>query len=120
MKVNPFVWTSTTILTKEMRDDFYKSIIWQDKRVVILERDEYLCQECMDKDHEPVPANTVHHVVHLKDDPSLALVDANLISVCFDCHNELHPEKGFGQKKEKKISNRIKTFEVNKNPKITW
>ncbi|WP_018934569.1 HNH endonuclease [Gracilibacillus lacisalsi] len=119
MKVNPFLWTSTTSLTKAMRDAFYKSFIWQKKRETILERDEYLCQVCMEYD-DPIPADTVHHIVHLRDDPTLALVDTNLISVCFDCHNDLHPEKGFGQKKEKKISRKIKTFEVNENPEQTW
>lgn len=119
MKVNPFAWTSTTSLTKAMRDAFYKSYTWQQKRSTILERDEYLCQVCLDRD-DPIPADTVHHIVHLRDDPSLALVDTNLISVCFDCHNDLHPEKGFGQKKEKKNSNKIKVFEVNQNPAQTW
>jgi len=35
----------------------------------------------------------VHHIKHLKDFPELALVDSNLESLCFTCHNEEHPEK---------------------------
>ena len=102
-----------------MADAFYKTHLWQKKRGTILERDGYLCQVCLEDD-EPVPADTVHHIVHLKDDPSLALIDSNLKSVCFDCHNELHPENGFGQKKEKEVSSKIKVFEVNKNPDNAW
>ncbi|WP_338131626.1 HNH endonuclease signature motif containing protein [Amphibacillus jilinensis] len=102
-----------------MRNVFYKSWMWQKKRDTVLERDGYLCQVCLRAD-EPVPADTVHHIVHLKDNPSLALVDTNLISVCFPCHNDLHPEKGFGMKNEKKFSNKIKVFEVNQNPEQPW
>ncbi len=102
-----------------MRDAFYKSHPWEKCRGTILERDGYLCQNCLG-DGEPVPADTVHHIIHLKDDPSRALDEDNLISVCFDCHNEFHPEKGFGKKKKKKISNKIKVFEVNQNPENAW
>ncbi|WP_277679557.1 HNH endonuclease [Gracilibacillus dipsosauri] len=118
MKVNPFLWTSTTILTKAIRDAFYKSGIWQEKRTAILDRDEYLCQVCLEN-NDPIPADTVHHIVHLKDNPSLALVDDNLLSVCFDCHNVLHPEKGFGMKKKIK-KRKIKVSQVNENPVKTW
>lgn len=39
-------------------------------------------------------ATTVHHIKHLDEHPELALVDSNLISLCADCHNKAHPEKG--------------------------
>ncbi|WP_440894962.1 HNH endonuclease [Amphibacillus sp. Q70] len=112
-------WTKNTKLTKKMVDDFYKSGPWRKCRGTILERDGYLCQICMQVD-DPIPADTVHHIIHLKDDPSKALDEDNLISVCFTCHNDLHPEKGFGKKKEKKISNKIKVFDANENPEGIW
>lgn len=38
-------------------------------------------------------AVTVHHVKHLRVEPELALTDENLISLCMECHEVLHPEK---------------------------
>ena len=50
-------------------------------------------------------ATIVHHVKHLKDRPDLALSvydgdDRQLVSVCKQCHEELHPES---QRQFKKI-----------------
>lgn len=84
---------------------FYKSKPWRKKRREILRRDNRECQKCKANGgyHE---AETVHHVKHLKDRPELALVDSNLISLCFTCHNQEHPEK-------------LKRFKVNKREHIT-
>lgn len=38
-------------------------------------------------------ATTVHHLKHLRDVPELALTDSNLISLCEECHEVMHPEK---------------------------
>lgn len=103
-----------------MADKFYKSKTWRKCRKTILERDDYLCQVCLGDKDDPVPANTVHHIIHLRDDPSKALDSDNLISVCFDCHNDLHPEKGFGQKKEINIPKSIKVYDANTNPVDIW
>ena len=35
----------------------------------------------------------VHHKIPIEEDPSLKLVDSNLISLCDDCHKKMHPEK---------------------------
>lgn len=48
-------------------------------------------------------ANTVHHIKHYDKFPELALKDDNLLSVCFDCHNLLHPEKGFNKEKKEYV-----------------
>lgn len=113
-------WTRQTILTKNQRDAFYKSYTWQKCRSTILERDDYLCQVCLRDKGEPTPADTVHHILHLKDRPDLALEESNLMSVCFDCHNDLHPEKGFGVKKVINKPENIKTVEINTNPEGIW
>ena len=74
-------------------ETFYKSKAWEIKRKAILRRDGYRCQEC--KRYGRIKeAQTVHHIVHLEDDPSLALTDSNLVSLCAGCHNKMHPEKG--------------------------
>ena len=80
---------------------FYKSRLWRKKRRDILRRDNYECQRCKSKGkyHR---AETVHHIKHLKDFPELALVDSNLESLCFTCHNEEHPEKLASQVAERR------------------
>ena len=80
---------------------FYKSRLWRKKRRNILRRDNHECQRCKSKGRYH-KAETVHHKRHLKDCPELALVDSNLISLCFNCHNEEHPEKLASQAAERR------------------
>lgn len=80
---------------------FYKSREWRRKRWQILRRDNYECQKCK-KEGRYHKAETVHHIKHLKDCPELALVDSNLVSLCFNCHNEEHPEKLASQVAERR------------------
>ncbi len=35
-------------------------------------------------------ADTVHHIKHLRKYPTLALKDDNLVSLCSNCHYEIH------------------------------
>lgn len=81
---------------------FYKSKEWKDKRLGILERDNWECQMCKANGRYS-RANTVHHIVELRDKPSLALVDSNLISLCGKCHNKIHPDKFPKMKKAKYV-----------------
>ena len=71
---------------------FYKSKMWEHKRLEILERDNFECQECKAEGGYS-KGNVVHHILHLKDRPDLALEDSNLVTVCGACHNVLHPER---------------------------
>lgn len=74
-------------------DKFYETTAWRKKRQLILKRDGYQCQLC--KRYGRIKqANTVHHIKELLEYPELALDNDNLISVCAECHNKLHPEKG--------------------------
>lgn len=79
-------------IKKGLVGKFYKSREWKKKRKEILKRDNNECQKCKSKGkyHK---AETVHHIKHLKEHPELALIDSNLISLCYACHNEEHPEK---------------------------
>lgn len=74
-------------------EEFYNSPQWRRKRELILRRDGYRCQECK-RYGRITPAVTVHHIHHLEDRPDLALVSSNLVSLCRQCHNAKHPEKG--------------------------
>ena len=73
-------------------DKFYKIYQWTKKRRKILRRDNYECQRCK-SDGRYHNAECVHHIKHLRDRPDLALTDSNLISLCYACHNIVHPEK---------------------------
>ena len=76
-----------------MSNPFYRTGVWKKKRLNVLRRDEYLCQECK-KYGRRVEAKVVHHIKELEDYPELRLTSSNLQSVCAQCHNKLHPEKG--------------------------
>jgi len=77
----------------EMGEAFYNTKEWKHKRQEILRRDHHECQRCRTVHHRLTTANTVHHIEHLDKRPDLALTDSNLTSLCYGCHNEVHPEK---------------------------
>lgn len=43
---------------------------------------------------------TVHHIVHIKDNWEKRLDLDNLETICLECHNKEHPEKGAKNKKQ--------------------
>lgn len=75
-----------------MPPKFYKTTAWRNKRLKILKRDNYECQECK-REGGFSKGNIVHHIKHLENRPDLALESNNLVTVCEACHNKLHPEK---------------------------
>lgn len=83
---------------------FYLSAAWLHKRDDILERDNNECQRCK-KRGKYHKAECVHHIKHLKDRPDLKLINSNLISLCYNCHNEEHPEKGYRESNVKRFVN---------------
>ncbi len=68
---------------------FYRSPEWETIRRVALMRDKGLCQHCL-KAGKITYANTVHHIVEVRDDWSKRLDLANLVSLCHACHNKIH------------------------------
>ena len=71
---------------------FYRSVAWQWVRKYVLWRDHFECQHCKAKGRYR-KAQCVHHVKSRETHPKLALTAANLVSLCFACHNAAHPEK---------------------------
>lgn len=69
--------------------NIYKSKKWKVKRLIILRRDEYLCQESK-RYGKSVKATTVHHIFPVEDYPELAYVSENLLSLSDDKHNKMH------------------------------
>ena len=77
---------------------FYCCAPWKDCREKVLKIDHYECQLCKARGKYR-RAVIVHHVKHLTDRPDLALSvsdpdtgERQLISVCKQCHEDLHPE----------------------------
>lgn len=76
---------------------FYDSAEWKRIRKQVLELDHHECQVCRAKGLY-THATIVHHVKHLEDHWELRnqIYDGEgrqLISVCAECHNALHPER---------------------------
>lgn len=78
---------------------FYDWPEWHAVREDVLKLDKRECVRCREEKHRYRPARIVHHVKHLRDRPDLALSildpdtgERQLVSVCKDCHEELHPE----------------------------
>ena len=71
--------------------DFHKTNKWREKSEKIIKRDKY-CQNC--KRYGRIRnAQMVHHIKPVEDYPELGFVNSNLVALCWDCHNKMHPEK---------------------------
>lgn len=102
------------LIEKDELWKFYKSRQWIQLKESVLKAAHYECAECrsqgkitrydIDSEGNKRLLSTVHHVMHVRDHPELALsrtykdmetgeVKKNLIPVCKACHNKLHPEK---------------------------
>ena len=96
---------------------FYNSKEWKRKRIQILKRDTFECQDCVTRlrkaaaegrrltgeDAKIRQACEVHHIKELRDYPKLSLTDDNLISLCVKCHNIRHGRYPKKFKKKKPI-----------------
>lgn len=91
-------------------DPFYSSTAWKKCRRIILQRDHFLCQECL-KRKIITQADTVHHIIEYQIDKSKALDADNLISVCASCHNKIHSDRASKQYKPKR-KHRVRVLTV--------
>lgn len=92
---------------------FYKTKEWKELKKQILKKNHNECEECK-KNGVITKADTVHHVMKVREHPQLALSEVyqaedgsyrnNLIPVCKPCHNKLHPEKRKQMKSERFIN----------------
>ena len=95
-----------TLIEAENADAFYSWKPWKRLRESVLRLDNRECQLCKAKGKYR-KAVVVHHVKHLKDRPDLAMSiydgdERQLVSVCKQCHEELHPERTVRYRYEKK------------------
>lgn len=66
--------------------EWLNSPLWQKRRLQILERDNYRCTWCSDKDHQL----HVHHKYYLDDRYPWEYEDDALVTVCDCCHKKYH------------------------------
>lgn len=97
----------TEWIIKLFNDDnihaFYVSGAWKKLRKETLEEQNNECQMCKARGKYK-RATTVHHIKHVKEFPWLALTKSNLMCVCNECHNILHPEKAKYKPKKQQIN----------------
>lgn len=62
--------------------DQYKDPRWQKKRLKIMERDEFMCQSCYDKES----TLNVHHKFYIPNKKPWEYSDNLLITLCEGCH----------------------------------
>lgn len=67
----------------------YHSGRWKNKRMKILKRDGYLCQDCK-RYGKRVDATTAHHIYPADVYPEYAWCDWNLIALCAKSHDKMH------------------------------
>lgn len=80
---------------------FYKTDEWMALRAEVMEDHHFECERCAERGRYR-RADTVHHELHVRDYPSMALTryidDSDrkhevLHPLCNDCHNEVHGRK---------------------------
>ena len=101
-------------IAKGNTDKFYHSTDFDIAREKVLTRDKYTCQFFLGKwndgIHFPnhikiVKANTVHHIIPIKQRPDLALDIDNMISLSFEAHEIIEERhKGTWRKRKKTIT----------------
>lgn len=98
-------------IAKGNTDKFYKSTDFDIAREKVLARDKYTCQFFLGKwndgIHFPnsikiVRANTVHHIISIKERPDLALDINNMISLSFEAHEIIEERHKWTWRKKKK------------------
>lgn len=75
------------------KQGFYQKAAWRRVRRQALERDHYLCQECL-RHKRFTRATEVHHKKPAEEYPELALTLSNLESLCWNCHEQTKHRAG--------------------------
>lgn len=100
-------------IAKGNTDKFYNSTDFEIVREKVLVRDKGKCQFFLGKwndgKHFPdkikiVDANTVHHIIPIKQRPDLALDINNMVSLSFEAHEIIEERTRFRYKRKKKIT----------------
>ena len=79
------------IMSKQTYFEKLKDPRWQRKRLEIMERDDFTCVSCGNKEK----TLNVHHKTYRKGAEPWDYEDENFVTYCVDCHGEIHSEKDF-------------------------
>lgn len=83
-------------MAREFSKSFYKSTVWKQTREYIFDRDNGLCQDCLNKGMIR-PGKEVHHKIFLTieniNDTAITLGEDNLILLCKECHHKRHNKR---------------------------
>jgi len=76
----------------------YHTAMWKRCCIVVRSRQQGMCAECMRGFElgyviKPRRIEMVHHIIPYKERPDLAYDLDNLEGLCFECHEQRHPEK---------------------------
>lgn len=81
-------------MARDFAKKFYKSKEWQSIRQIVIDRDNGICQKCLEEKGEVVPGDEVHHKIWLRptniNNPDITLNLDNLVLLCRDCHMSIH------------------------------
>ncbi|MCM3628793.1 HNH endonuclease [Paenibacillus glycanilyticus] len=104
--------------TPEQKRRFYDSPSWRSLRRVIVERDNFECQQCKRNGLVVIDTNeysetakrkkiqlVVHHIRELERYPELALEISNLETICVACHEKEHKRMPMKNEKVNKWKN---------------
>lgn len=89
MEVMELVQWINTLIQNDNIKAFYNSALWKHVREEVLGEQHHECQVCKSKGLYS-EAVTVHHIKYLRKHPELAVTKGNLMSVCKDCHYDIH------------------------------
>ena len=98
------------LIAADKVEQFYFTEDWKELRADVLEEQHNECQECLKKG-EYTKADCVHHINEVRHRPELALSkyytdskgnrQRQLVSLCNQCHNNVHDKLGKWQRKDK-------------------
>ena len=76
---------TTPSARNRIRDKVYQSRLWKNTRQIVLDRDQYICQECKRNGRLAVTGRTVDHILGIKSGGSVFGLH-NLEVLCDSCH----------------------------------
>lgn len=89
---------------------FYNSKSWRVLSDIVKRQYNGVCAVCLTDKGEVIPSDTTHHIIELKEDWDLRLVETNLIPLCHDCHNNLHIN--YSEKEKEYLKDIIKKYKL--------
>lgn len=82
---------------RSLNHSIYRTARWREVRRTVIARDGGVCRVCgTDKDL------TVHHIIPIAKDESLAFAPDNLACVCRRCHGKLDGGRAYRQRKRRR------------------